>query len=158
MQEWYYKMRSKNRNKLKQLGNDSTKTVPTSKHTFKNPVNVDNEPKRSKRYSFHPSFREAESRASTPSSGVKRKLFGLLRLCQTETSHRAQRLTAAHKKKRQQRFRAFFTKNIKVLQVFNKHTYAHNQAKRHQRDYVYTNGARSNVKCHSFCSRRRGTF
>lgn len=33
----------KNRNKLKQLENDSTKTVPTSKHTFKNPVNVDNE-------------------------------------------------------------------------------------------------------------------
>lgn len=29
----------KNRNKLKQLENDSTKTVPTSKHTLKNPVN-----------------------------------------------------------------------------------------------------------------------
>lgn len=38
----------KNRNKLKQLENDSTKTVPTSKHTFKNPVNADNEQKKQK--------------------------------------------------------------------------------------------------------------
>lgn len=54
MQEWYYKMRSKNRNKLKQLGNDSTKTVPTSKHTFKNPVNVDNEQKKANDTLFTP--------------------------------------------------------------------------------------------------------
>lgn len=93
--------------------------------------------KKAKRYSFHPSFREAES---TPSSGAKGKLFGLLRLCQTETSHRAQRLTAAHGKKRQ---RAFLRKKIKVLQVFNKHTYSHNQAKRHQRVIMCTQKERA---------------
>lgn len=65
--------------------------------------------KKAKRYSFHHSFREAESRASTPSGGVKGKLFGLPRLCQTETSHRAQRLTAAHKKT--STMRAFLRKN-----------------------------------------------
>lgn len=140
--------------------------MPTSNHIqTPSKVNVDNEIK-SKRYSFHPGFEVEKVKLHLP---APRANFTLLADCAIEnvTRNRASTMTDSSTKMSTASLAYLGRKNKKSCRYLTtttkKNSQTHTHAitikhKRHQRVIrsrcCVQNRARSNVKCHSFCSRR----